>query len=51
VVLPAGDAAALGFGCLTLWIGMRLAVWAGCLAVAVVPERVSVRIDGLARDQ
>jgi len=25
---------------------MRLAVWAGGLAVAVAPERVSARIDG-----
>jgi len=37
--------------CFTLWIGMRLAVWAGCLAVAVVRERVSARIDGLAGDR
>src|SRR5262249_56941984 len=33
----------IGLCCLTLWIGMRLAVWFGCLVVAVFFQGKSVR--------
>jgi hypothetical protein len=37
--------------CFTLWIGMRLAVWAGCLAVAVAAGVKARAADGLAGDR